>query len=154
MNRNRTYLVLAACLAASLFCLAYPIYVIRPFRYQGVRELAVALAVLQFRNVVTALCVLAALVVFVRNWRDRKAMAATFFVCVFTGLSHVNIYEQMFHPLGAPAVATAAETKLDAGEMVLAIHQGGEARAYPVRGIAYHHIVNDTVGGVPIVATY
>jgi hypothetical protein len=31
---------------------------------------------------------------------------------------------------------------------------GGESRAYPVRMMAYHHIVNDVVGGVPIVATY
>jgi hypothetical protein len=26
--------------------------------------------------------------------------------------------------------------------------------AYPVRQIAYHHLVEDSVGGVPIVATY
>jgi hypothetical protein len=29
-----------------------------------------------------------------------------------------------------------------------------EARAYPVRSLSYHHIVNDVIGGVPIAATY
>jgi hypothetical protein len=31
---------------------------------------------------------------------------------------------------------------------------GVEARAYPVRALAYHHVVNDIVAGEPIVATY
>ncbi len=38
--------------------------------------------------------------------------------------------------------------------MVMAVHLGGEARAYPIRIVSYHHIVNDVVGGLPIVATY
>jgi hypothetical protein len=38
--------------------------------------------------------------------------------------------------------------------MVLAVEIGGESVAYPVRLMAYHHLVGDTVGGVPIVATY
>jgi hypothetical protein len=38
--------------------------------------------------------------------------------------------------------------------MVLAVERGGERVAYPVRLMAYHHVVADTVGGVPIVATY
>jgi hypothetical protein len=45
-------------------------------------------------------------------------------------------------------------TKLDGKEMVIAVNVGGAARAYPIRIISYHHIANDTVGGVPIVATY
>jgi hypothetical protein len=34
------------------------------------------------------------------------------------------------------------------------VRVAGIARAYPIRSISYHHVVNDTVGGVPIVATY
>ena len=30
----------------------------------------------------------------------------------------------------------------------------GEAAAYPIRQMAYHHLVHDTVGGVPVVVTY
>jgi hypothetical protein len=36
--------------------------------------------------------------------------------------------------------------------MVVAIN--GEAVAYPIRLMGYHHVVEDTVGGTPIVATY
>ena len=31
---------------------------------------------------------------------------------------------------------------------------GGSARAYPIRTMGYHHIVNDIVGGTALVATY
>ena len=52
------------------------------------------------------------------------------------------------------ALAKAEDAKLDTGEMVLTVSFNGDARAYPVREMAYHHIVNDVVGGVPIAATY
>jgi hypothetical protein len=38
--------------------------------------------------------------------------------------------------------------------MVLAVLFGGHARAYPILAMGYHHIVNDTVEGVPIAVTY
>ena len=37
---------------------------------------------------------------------------------------------------------------------VLAVTLNGEATAYPVRQVAYHHIVQDVVGGVPVAVTY
>ena len=39
-------------------------------------------------------------------------------------------------------------------EMVMAVESNGEAVAYPIRQMAYHHVVQDVVGAVPIVATY
>ena len=39
-------------------------------------------------------------------------------------------------------------------DKVLAVTLGQEARAYPIRTMGYHHIVNDTVNGVPIAVTY
>ncbi|MCP5111656.1 MAG: DUF3179 domain-containing protein [bacterium] len=38
--------------------------------------------------------------------------------------------------------------------MVLGVEVGGEARAYPLDLIAYHHIVNDEVNGQPLAVTY
>lgn len=158
---RRYSVVLVACLVVSLFCLIYPIYVIRPFRYQGVRELAAALVVLRFRGLVTAVSVIAAILAAVfywraqpRLWRRIGALMGATVVCIAAGLSRVNVYEQMFHPLGAPSFESGAESKLDKDEMVIAIRENGVARAYPIRSISYHHIVNDVVGGVPVVATY
>jgi hypothetical protein len=38
--------------------------------------------------------------------------------------------------------------------MILAVRLGGEARAYPISQMAYHHVLNDVVAGVPIAVTY
>jgi len=37
---------------------------------------------------------------------------------------------------------------------VIGVAMGGEARAYPLRFVRVHEIVNDTLGGVPIAVTY
>ena len=66
-----------------------------------------------------------------------------------------NHFEWMFNPLAAPAYARAGEVDYVGDEdMVLAVERGGERVAYPVRLLAYHHLVADTVGGVPVIATY
>ena len=38
--------------------------------------------------------------------------------------------------------------------MVIAVKISTYARAYPIRSLSYHHLVNDSLDGVPIVATY
>ena len=39
-------------------------------------------------------------------------------------------------------------------DLVLGLDLMGQARAYPVRMMGYHHIVNDTVAGQPVLITY
>jgi len=141
--------------------LIYPIYVIRPFRHQGARELLTALAVIRFRAIGMAIAVAGALAAAVWYWRVERRKLRRFFsavgvalVAVAAALSRVNVYELMFHPAGPPAIASAAESKLDGGEMVIAVKIAGSARAYPIRSMSYHHIYNDVVAGEPIAATY
>ncbi len=160
--QKRSYLLsIAAILAVSFFFLAYPLYVIRPFRHQGPSELALALHILRLRPGVEMICAVSALLAGYLYWRaepktlPKLAVAlAVALVCLFTGLARVNVYEIMFHPMGRPNFAAATDSKLDGAEMVMAVHISGEARAYPIRSVSYHHVVNDIVGGVPIVATY
>ena len=153
--------VLLACLAVSLFCLVYPVYVIRPFRHQGVQELAVALAVLRARLAVGLFCSVAALFAArwiwgaeAKRWRRALVCVGAAAVCGFTALSRINIYELMFRPLDQLVFVAQDQVKLDAGEMVIAVNLNGAARAYPVRSMSYHHVVNDVVAGRPITATY
>lgn len=69
-------------------------------------------------------------------------------------LARLNIYERMFHPLGAPQFQSARDSHVDKDDMVIAALINGRSRAYPIREMAYHHVVNDTVSGEPIVSTY
>ena len=160
-TRRISIVVLLACLALSLICVVYPIYVIRPFRAQGARELAIALVVMRFRSAATLISGVAVLVALAlywraqpRRWRRAFATAGAAFVCALAALARVNVYELMFHPDDRPSFAAASRTKLDKDEKVIAVKIGGAARAYPIRNISYHHVINDVLGKVAIVATY
>ena len=54
-----------------------------------------------------------------------------------------------------PLLVPAAEVKgVRDADQVLGVSMGGESRAYPIPFLSWHEIVNDTVGGVPIAATW
>jgi hypothetical protein len=136
-------------------------YVIRPFRHQGVAELHLALFVKQIGPWLSTSCVVLALVVVVFGWpwiRGRiLRSAAVFFLVLAIGggyLARLNVYELMFHPLGPPQFESGQQAHLDKDDMLIAVRVNGVSRAYPVREMAYHHVVNDIVGGQPIVSTY
>ena len=136
-------------------------YVIRPFRHQGARELAVALFVRQIGPVLSMACAGVALAIFVISWRQmrgwmlRIAMALACMVAIGGAyLARVNVYEIMFHHLDSPQFEAAQDAHVDKDDMVLAVLINGDAHAYPIREMAYHHVVNDTVGREPIVSTY
>ena len=159
---NRLYWVALGVLGlVAFFAFAYPMYVIRPFRAQGARELAVALVVRSWGPGVAVCAAIAALTVAYLLWRRSLrwlprtvVVLSTVLVVGFAALSHVNIYELMFHRIDAPEFIAADGAKLDADDMVLAVTVAGAARAYPIRMMGYHHIVNDRIGNVPVVATY
>jgi hypothetical protein len=134
---------------------------IRPFRHQGAGELSVALWVKQIGPWLSVGCFVLALVVVVwswgrmRGWVSRSAMIVALVLAAGgVYLARLNVYELMFHPLGPPQFQSAKEAHVDKDDMVIAVRLNGAARAYPIREMAYHHVVNDTVGGEPIVSTY
>jgi hypothetical protein len=160
-TRRQAYFALTvATLAIALFFLLFPNYVIRPTRSQGPTELQAALFVLRFQHIAELLCAafaLASLVMYLRSKPPGSrigAIAGAVVVFLCLALSRVNIYEVLFHPVGSPVFQSARDTRLDGDDYVLTVTQGRQARAYPIRTLAYHHIVNDQVGGVPIAVTY
>jgi hypothetical protein len=73
----------------------------------------------------------------------------------FTWLARQNHFEWMFNPLGQPAYAEISDVDfVSDDDMVLGVSVNGDSAAYPVRQMAYHHLVQDVVGGMPITATY
>ncbi len=57
--------------------------------------------------------------------------------------------------IDAPTFVAVAEVdNLGETEPVIAVSINGESRAYPLRILTWHEIVNDTVGGIPVTVTY
>jgi hypothetical protein len=60
---------------------------------------------------------------------------------------------------GVPALDQPEHVAPDAapwepGEPVIGVEAGGERRAYPLAVLEWHEVVNDTLGGVPILVSY
>jgi len=51
-------------------------------------------------------------------------------------------------------LVNAASNKVDSNRLVLGVSINGESKAYPIRFLGYHHHIQDTVGGKPIMVTY
>jgi len=57
------------------------------------------------------------------------------------------ILEPKFIPAGKAAF-------LSPGDQIIGIELGGQARAYPIRILNMHEVVNDTVDNIPIAVTF
>lgn len=62
--------------------------------------------------------------------------------------------DKMFLPVANKLMAPVAQDPGPADDLVLAVERHGEARAYPIELIGYHHQVLDTIGGEAVLVTY
>lgn len=62
--------------------------------------------------------------------------------------------DAMFYQPSNLIFKNAAENKVDPERLVIGVEINGQARAYPIQYIGYHHQVRDTLGGKPIIVTY
>ncbi len=62
----------------------------------------------------------------------------------------------VIRPIDEPKLETVAEASawLDDREPVALAEAGGETRAYPLRILTWHEVVNDNLGGLPVAVTY
>ena len=162
LYRKLVWLALAILVIASLMVVMIPAMLIMPFKPQSPRAVEISYLLKSWSPVFTALALAVSLAMAAwlwigkRSWWRRSLLVLSFApLFVAAWFARQNHFEWMFNPLGNTAFARAADvTEVNDKDMVLAITINGESAAYPVRQMAYHHVVHDTVGGVPIVATY
>ena len=160
-SRSRALWVLLSAVAVVGFGSFFvPAFIIRPFTHQSARGLYWAMAIRQRAPIISLMCAIACLL-FVAllwqmsdQWRKGALSAVMVLVTAAAVMSRLNYFEWMFHPVDAPKFEAESSSKLDGKEMILAVRYGDDARAYPISQMAYHHILNDVVGGVPIAVTY
>ena len=141
---------------------ATPAVLIQPFKGQTAFGVALAYELRQKAPAVTLggfVLLLPLLVRLARRLTRGWQWAPLAVLAVLAGgsawFARQNHFEWMFNPLARPTYAPATLVDFaDDRDMVVAIEIQGDAVAYPVRQMAYHHVVQDTVGGVPVVSTY
>ncbi|MEO6549864.1 MAG: DUF3179 domain-containing (seleno)protein [Ferruginibacter sp.] len=62
--------------------------------------------------------------------------------------------DHMFYQPKKLAMLSAAENKVDTSRLVIGIENNGQAKAYPISFLSYHHQVQDSIGGKPVIVTY
>ena len=149
------FLLVAAAVASAIV----PAFILNPFAAETPRGLAVAYAFKRWAPLAILVFAAAALFLGVRLWRTwwRRTLVVVALVIIAAAgwFAYQNHFEWMFAPLRNAAYAQSADASfVEPDDMVLAVAYNGDAAAYPVRQLAYHHIVHDTLGGVPIVVTY
>jgi len=157
----RLWLVALGLTALSFAAVAIPVFWIMPFGHQTPSKLAISYALRRITPFLTVVVALALVALAARIWQRGRwfsrlplpiPVALSIFLVWFSWQNH---FEWMFQPLPAAGfVAASAADFVEPKDMVFGVETNGDAAAYPVRQIAYHHVVNDTVGGVPLAVTY
>ncbi len=93
-----------------------------------------------------------------RRWRIWQKGVFIFFIALYLGVFYmVNfkfLADKMFYQPKTKSLVAAASNKVPVDKLVLGVNINGEAKAYPIEIIGYHHQVQDTVGGEPVIITY
>ena len=161
-NRRRlAWLLLLVLVIAVVAIVLTPIYLIAPFKAQTSRVLAVSYLMRRWSPLLTIVASLVILTLTIRLWLGGRWWSRAILVLLLlpvlsaTWLARQNHFEWMFNPLPNPAYAKAADAAfVKDDDRVMAVRLGEESVAYPITLMAYHHVLGDTVGGTPIVATY
>jgi hypothetical protein len=162
IRRGLIWPALLGLLLLSIAFVAVPVFLIQPFRPQTERALEISYLLRSWSPLATAVILLAAFALVIwkwgharRWWRKALLVIVLLLAIVPAWFARQNHFEWMFNPLTHSAyVKTADAGFVRDSDMVLAVKINNEAVAYPVRLMAYHHVVQDTVGGTPICATY
>src|SRR5258706_6161322 len=160
MSRRLLWTFLVIIAATALAVVIVPAWVIQPFRPQSPRGLEVSFALKRVARVVTIIALLAFVALMVKLWRGARWSRIVLVVLLVppalsAWFARQNHFEWMFNPLANAGYARAESANFVAdSDLVMAVARNGEAAAYPIRQLAYHHLVRDTVGRVPIVVTY
>ena len=151
---------LAAIASAALVLVSLPLVILWPLFDQPAALLRLAYLARAHGVALTLALLTGFVAVAVRGWstvRPRPGLLAALLLPVLAsvGLKTVNVAELIFAPAdGARMVPVAEGQDIADSDMVLGVSIAGAARAYPVRYLAFHHMINDRLGGVPILPTY
>ncbi len=89
-----------------------------------------------------------------RMWEKVSLSLALFgYVPLFTVLNFRLAADRKFLQPTTKSFITASES-IDKSKLVIGVAINGQAKAYPIQLIGYHHQVMDTIGGEPVIITY
>ena len=161
LSRSATPRVALAGLLGLVGIEVLTVWCLTPLPYsQQMRSLPLAYALFHWRWWLRALCVLAAARGIVPLWqaggwrRWSVPVGALLAGAVVWTTTMTMAADRIFRAPERLTMATISDNTVAMNRLVLGVALNGEARAYPVQFIGYHHQVRDTVGGTPVLITF
>lgn len=109
-------------------------------------------------QLIGGLIALVSLGLLLRRRPGRRALIGVAVALVLVGLVFFGTGKlsarQLFKPFETVTFAQGTSDALPETTLVMGVVAGDEAKAYPMRLLAYHHRVEDTLGGEPVWVTY
>ena len=115
-------------------------------------------------RIIALLLVLPGFLHFIRRGKAWQKVLLTLFVLLYGTIFYFFNFrflaDKMFYPPKEKLFAGGADARggspdtTNKDRLVIGVTLKGEARAYPIEIIGYHHQVKDTLGGQPILVTY
>jgi len=93
---------------------------------------------------------------FKSHWK-RKWLPVIFLAVIAIVIYMANFImaaDHMFYQPKKLLIVNAAANKVDSNRLVIGVVNNGEAKAYPIQFLGFHHQVQDTIGGQPVMITY
>jgi hypothetical protein len=76
------------------------------------------------------------------------------YLFIFYTFNFKFLADKMFYQPRNKLLASVSDNKVDTNKLVIAAIINGQPKAYPIEIIGYHHQVQDTIGGEPVMITY
>jgi hypothetical protein len=89
-----------------------------------------------------------------RRWKWLLIIPLAIIAAVIYMVNFKMAADHMFYQPEKLLLVNAAENKVDSQRLVIGIVNNGEAKAYPIRFLGFHHQIQDTIGGKPVIVTY
>ncbi|HJW29014.1 MAG TPA: DUF3179 domain-containing (seleno)protein [Saprospiraceae bacterium] len=110
-----------------------------------------------WRWVIRGILWITVILVFRKAWAGSKIFSLLFLLAAVIVTYYINskmMADKMFLEATQVVMADSTSNKVSLDRIVLGIENNGQAKAFPIQYISYHHKVFDTIGGMPIMVTY
>jgi len=109
-------------------------------------------------RIIAILCIAYGLYGKLGNWKIWQklllGLATALYIFIFIVCNYYLLADKMFYQPRIKNFAEGKGEKINDKQLVVGVELNGQAKAYPIEIIGYHHQVKDTLGGKPIIVTY
>jgi hypothetical protein len=146
---------LFALVLLNLILAAAPVAILLPPIAHTPGLLAFVFLAKRVAPVVSALSAVFAIWMMTRAWRSILVVLSFAVIAATAVFARINYVEWFFPSArGAEMAQIGSFQGIQENDMVIGVSLGGMSRAYPVRYLAFHHMLNDQLGRAALLPTY